>query len=366
MPSASETATVGTRNDGAIICKHSLPRGRCNKLIATEKGEVRCPNGHLVPLSDVLVQVLNKPDASWDMLCQGSPNSFEIRPLIRRLASPEFLQAKSESWQYNFLTYRSDVFTKILKQADLVEPECAQALRDYWERKLPEFWPEVAHYLTLLKGKDETEYFRFRERALLAFKRWSPCDPLRYLAWSELALETAKAQNDKNAVLYEHNIAETARLFEERKRFPNPALVYLDHCGQYENAKGTKRFYVFVVTPDPYWTFPEWNDFAQIHMKLRENEAARRSVCIDVSTNAGGNVRANITKELSELAKRDSNRSEESDGLIRYQDARRDKINAILPVGMVADLDDPSFHLKMVRDLVSALHLRMGNLVHQE
>lgn len=366
MPSASETANVDTRNDGAIICKHPLPRGRCNKLIATEKGEVRCPNGHLVPLSDILSKVLNRPDASWDMLCQVSQNSFEIRPLIRRLASPEFLQATKESWQYNFLTYRNDIFTRILKHADLVEPECAQALRDYWECKLPEFWPEVARYLTLLKERNKTDYIRLRERTLLAYGRWTPYDPLRYLVWSELALEATKGQNDKNAVLYEHNIEETVRFLNGRKRFPSPALVYLDHCGQYENAKGTKRFYVFVVTPDPYWTFPEWNGFAQIHMKLREDEVARRSVCIEVSTNAGGSVRANITKELTELAKRDSNRSEESAGLICYQNARSDKINAVLPVGMIANIDDPSFHLKVVRDLVSALHLRMEDLVRTE
>jgi hypothetical protein len=299
------------------------------------------------------------------MLCQGSPNSFEIRPLIRRLASPEFLQARSESWQYNFLTYRSDVLTKILKQADLAEPECAQALRDYWERKLPESWPEIARYLTLLKEKSMTDYIRFRERALLAWERWSPCDPLRYLARSELALEVAKAQKDKNVALYEHNIAETARLFEEKKRFPNPALVYLDHCGQYEDTEGTKRFYVFDVTPDPYWTFPEWSGFTQIRMRL-DGVVAGRSVWIEVSTNARGNIRANIRKELSELAKKDSNCSEESAGLIRYEDADDDKISAILPVGMVVDPDDPSFHLKVVRDLVSALYLQMENLVCTE
>lgn len=366
MLSASETIIVGTRSDGAIICKHSLPRGRCNKLIATEKGEVRCPNGHLIPLSDILAEALNRPDASWDMLCQVSQNSFEIRPLIRRLSSPEFLQAAKESWQYNFLTYRSDIFTRILKHADLVEPECAQALRAYWECKLSEFWPEVAHCLALLKKKDKTEYFRFRERALLAYGRWTPYDPLRYLARSELALKTIKGQNDKNAVLYEHNIAETTRLLDGQRRFPSPALVYLDHCGEYSNESGTKRFYVFAVTPDPYWTFQEWNGFAQIHMKLRENEVSQRSVCVEIHTNAGGNVRANIGKGLSELAKSDSNRSDESEGLIRYQNARNDKITAILPTNMIANINDPSFHLKVVRDLVSALHLRMENLICPE
>ncbi len=361
MPSASETTTVvGTRTDGAVICRHKINRGRCNKFIATEKGEVRCQNGHLTPIADILVEALNRPDAPWEVLRQFWLHSSDIRPFIRRMASPEFLAADSDSRTSITFDMAPEILMRVLKYADHSEPECARTLRAYWEGTMQRISPEIAEHLRILKEKNDlTGYFRFRERALLAFSRRGTYDPLRELGWSEVLLEVAKANNHKHAVLYEHNINEATRFLLQNRRFPSPALVYFNSYSPH-----LEKQYDFSVIPDPHWSFAGWNSPMQIYMGLRQDQSFGREVSIKIATNAEEGVKAKLGQRLLELAKSDEKRRpSEPDEFIRFCNPHRHEVIAAkIPATMELDWNNPRFHLKVVSKLVSALYLRMEDL----
>lgn len=350
MPSASAANTehaTRTRGDGVVVCNHKLPRGRCNKLMLTESGELRCPNGHLTPITDVLYEALNRPDARLCVLQKCLPSGFDLRPLIRRLSSPEFLSASKDSPYYNFLINRLDIFCEILAHADLFEPECAKALRDYWENKLPEFWPEIGRCLRMLKEIDTLNYISFRERALLAFRRWGYHDPLRYMVWSELSLEALRhlgVKHDKYAALYRHNIEETGRLLQSGNRFPTPALLYFQRHQGDEVA--------FMVIPDPYWSHNGWG-LDQIYVCIRKESSMGRMLNIKFST-TNHDLMPKLEKRIANFALGEFGGDD-----ITYSGGHGRQVSAVLPPKMRFDFAEPESHLKVVQELVSVLFLHM-------
>jgi hypothetical protein len=360
MPRASVTQkVVGVRHDGSVICKQPITRGRCDKLVANTFGQVHCPNGHNIDISDVLIEALNRPDAGGNIVMQFSLQGYDIRPFIRRLASAEFLGASRGQWQHNFLINRLDVFNAVLVHADLFEPECARVLREYWERKLPEFWPDIASYLALLKSTSKTSYIRFREQALLAFNRWSMHDPLRYLSWSELSLDAiahGAVGSPNMAILYKHNIDESVRLLMGGERYPAPAPVF------FTGHLKTDQFW-FSVSPDPYRSYP---DFNRISMWLNPMKSTGRVVCVQISIDTQDTeVHRNFNRKvrlLSEIEAEPQYRSPVGKRK-QYKIDHGDKVEILLPEGKTADFTDPTFHLDTVRDFVSALYLRMEDLI---
>lgn len=362
MPRASETiisvdpqpTPVGVRQDGAIICKGSLPRGRCNKLVVTKDGDVRCPNGHPISLADVLCAALNRADASRNVLAQFHPFSSNVRPLMKRLASPEFLNASPQSWQHHFLIDRLDIFADVIIAADHFEPECSVALRAYWERELGTIWTDVSRCLQLLKEMNTQDYFCFRERALHAFRRWGIRDPLRYLAWSEVSLEAVErlgGEAMKCAVLYRHNIEESVRLMDHGEKFPDPALLYF--CKYRQNTGG--ECFIFTLILDPYWSHPGWRLDMQIGFSLLKEQSSSGIVAIDLSI-----YNTLLRKKFfQEWAKRVGQKDHPNDS-IRYIVLGYDKMYVSLPHSMMpANFENPESLLELMKGLQRELCLRM-------
>lgn len=370
MPRASATKTqvdpqptpVGVREDGAVVCKHPLSRGRCNKLVATPDGQVRCPNGHVIDMDDVLYAMVNRSDASLEALVQLKPQGCELRQLVRRLASPEFTNASEQSWQSNFLINRLDFLTDAIIWADHYEPESGAALREYWERELGSIWPDVASALQKLKGTEEVAYFSLRERALQAFRRWGKNDPLRYLAWSEVSLAAVHVLGGdalRRAPLYEHNIKVAARFLRERNKFPVSALLYLHNYCPHSKEEG----YFFMMIPDPHCQHFRWCSH-QIALHIRKGKWLFKNqvwirACIDNSE-----LRERFYQWLKK--KLQTEHGSPSEEKIWYSDGGFGEIMANFPPNADIDLADPRFHLELMQDLSNALRLRMEHLIRSE
>jgi hypothetical protein len=242
----AQIAKVKKRADDAIICNGEMPRGRCNKFIATREGEVRCSNGHLVSARDIVSQNFkNSIESGRGETYLITPRDEELRMLVNYFVTPEMLE--NDSSQLSLMTtFYPGLLYQIVSAAETMRPDAARTLKKYLERKIAHsHYPLLGQYLDLLKNTSHGKYLIFREKMIRCYASWDIHSPTRYLSWSEIMLEAATGLKDSTAKLYEHNISEAGDWLGGTRDIPiyfYRKMIYPDEVDLY-----------FTIMVDPRW-----------------------------------------------------------------------------------------------------------------
>ncbi|HEU0051118.1 MAG TPA: hypothetical protein VFQ60_03630 [Patescibacteria group bacterium] len=250
--------------DGAVVCNAKHGNGRCPKLIATEKGELICPNGHKHLLMDVIEAAIQRPDVGQELYYNLWPSFESLKPLIRRFASAEFLKAEGSMKNWLVCERNAGFLTWIIRCADYVDRPSANMLRDAWERYLAKHYPIIGQWLEKKKDEGSASYLLARENLLRSYGRWSEFDPHRPLAFYEAITRAAKELGHPHAVLYEHSLKEAARIMEQGSMFYDPPLYFIEASTDPE----PEREFSFWLVIDP-WKEVSINSYHDRWISLR-------------------------------------------------------------------------------------------------
>lgn len=257
---SSSTPEVRMRRDGALICAQKLPRGRCNKLLATKGGKLVCDNHHIVSLFDVADTYIQNTDFQWQTLELLNPSVRTLDCVLEKVTSQEFVAPDSNLqniWKSGWFYYDPALFHQLIKRAEKVKPRAAICLKTIWESRLEDWDPLVWRYLRRLREEDCDRYAVVRERALLAFTRYASNDPLRYFHWSPIQLEAAEYFDDPWLIGYQHNVEEAADWVAGR----TPIALYFEGIRW-------KKAACFNIQPDPAWKQEGWRYADSIQISL--------------------------------------------------------------------------------------------------